>query len=132
MSVSLKNFLWFALGLSITILMQFDMYTAALKGGGHIFVIMLLAVGPLALGSVAVLTWYLEIKADTVQPFSWFINGLSVGYFAFGGWVLVMWYTMPENSHLEPLFITISVGFATLQWCQSKWNKYSSICQNLN
>lgn len=111
----LFNVLTAAIGVIISMAVQNWLFWDAIHGESVGLVIFVLSAGPIALFIYLYLSYFRSIQRMH-ELLVWFVGGLEVGYFFLGFRVLGQWYSTPEMSHLEPLFVSVGVGIAILDW----------------
>jgi hypothetical protein len=87
------------------------------------FVMLCLMCGPLVLGSIFMGGEIREILRVLVFYAEFFVRGLQFGFFVMGGRVIIEWFSNPDETRCEPLFVAITVGLACLEWCRIRWRK---------
>ena len=118
----LVNIIAASIGFILTLAYQ-TMYSSMLEGEvkGVIVIILILIIGPIVFGLVMLGSAFVNKFKELTGTFLWVIAGLEIGFMVIGFRVLIQWYLTPDNTHLEPLFVAIGIGIATLEWSRQRW-----------
>ena len=111
----LFNWLTAAIGVIISMVVQYRLFWDGIHGASVALVVFLLSAVPIALFLYFYLSFFHRFQRMH-ELLVWLVGGLEVGYLFLGFRVLGQWYVTPDMEHLEPLFVSIGVGVAILDW----------------